>query len=260
MSRVLIVIPARYASERLPGKLLLDETGRPLITYTIAQAQAVDGADVLVATDDERILAVAAEAGSEAVMTDPGHRSGTDRVAEAARSRNADIVVNIQGDEPEVSPAAIRQLIDTHKAALEGPTPAFASTLVTAFTSAENAEAPSAVKAVLSVPDARGVRHALYFSRSLVPYPRTAGSSAPLLHLGLYAFSADTLQMFPGLPQTPLEKTEGLEQLRILEHGYRVAAGVTAHHAVGIDTRSDYDAFKARLNAADQQSSPASGA
>lgn len=246
MTGVLIVIPARYASQRLPAKLLLDRTGKPLIAHTIAAAQAVPDSEVLVATDDQRLLAAATAAGAEAVMTSPDHQSGTDRIAEAAKGRTADIVVNIQGDEPELRPETITTLIETHRSAMASERQAFASTLVARFGDLGSAREPSAVKAVLSLPDDAGVRSALYFSRSLVPFPRTGSPEPPFLHLGVYAFSMTSLQMFPGLPRTPLERKEGLEQLRILEHGHRIAVGIAAHAAIGIDTQADYDAFVRR--------------
>lgn len=246
MPRTLIVIPARYASTRLPGKPLLAETGKPLIQHTVEQALRVGNADVVVATDDQRIFDAVMDFGGQAVMTDPDHQSGTDRVAEAARHHDAEIIVNVQGDEPEIEPDIIRQLIDTHAKAQNGPRPAFASTLVCPFPTDIDPAGPNAVKAVLSQPDDAGVQSALYFSRSLVPHPRHDEGQAPYLHLGLYAFSPESLQLFPSLSRTPLEKTESLEQLRILEHGHRIACGIVGGTAPGIDTPEDYAAFVER--------------
>ena len=249
MSRVLIVIPARHASSRLPGKPLLAETGKPLIQHTVEQAAKVNGAEVLVATDDDKIRNAVEGFGGTAVMTSADHQSGTDRVAEAALDRDADVIVNVQGDEPEIAPEAIQHLIDTHLAAQDGARPAFASTLVCPFPEDTDPAGPNAVKAVLSAPDDADVRSALYFSRSLVPFPR-AGEARPFLHLGIYAFRPDTLQRFPKLPRTPLEETESLEQLRILEHGHRIACGIIDTAAPGIDTPEDYAAFVQRVRAA----------
>ncbi|MEM9232921.1 MAG: 3-deoxy-manno-octulosonate cytidylyltransferase [Pseudomonadota bacterium] len=247
MTSALIVIPARYASTRLPGKPLLAETGKPLIQHTVEQAAKVEQADVVVATDDDRIAAAVTAFGGSVAMTDPTHQSGTDRVAEAARHHNAEIIINVQGDEPEISPDVISHLIETHRKAQAGPRPAFASTLVCPFPKETDPKDSNAVKAVLSQPDYHGVRSALYFSRSPVPFPRS-DAATPFLHLGLYAFTKDSLQAFPALPRTPLEQTESLEQLRILEHGHRIACGVVEAAAPGIDTPEDYAAFVARQN------------
>lgn len=181
-------------------------------------------------------------------MTDPEHQSGTDRVAEAARGREASMVVNVQGDEPEIDPAAIELLIDVHRRAGRSGMPPFASTLVCPFPDDHDPEDPNSVKAVLRQPDTHGVRRALLFSRSRLPYPRSAqvAGAAPLLHLGLYAFTPDALQRFPTMARTPLEQTESLEQLRILEHGEEIAVGEVTQASPGIDTRADYDAFIAR--------------
>lgn len=251
MSDVLIVIPARFASSRLPGKPLLANTGKPLIQHTVEAATQVAGARVLVATDDDRIASTVKAFGGEVAMTSPDHQSGTDRVAEAARDSGAKIIVNVQGDEPEIDPAHIQTLIDTQRAGQTAALPAFASTLVCPFPDGHDPQSPDAVKAVLSQPDSSGTRSALYFSRSLVPFARHQGAVTPpvYLHIGLYAFSAESLQTFPQLARTPLEQTESLEQLRILEHGHRMAAGIVPAAAPGIDTPQDYDAFVARVAA-----------
>ncbi|WOI52724.1 3-deoxy-manno-octulosonate cytidylyltransferase [Parvularcula sp. LCG005] len=245
MTHALIVIPARYGSTRLPAKPLLADTGKPLIQHTVEAASAVKGAEVVVATDDQRIVDAVTAFGARAVMTDPNHPSGTDRVAEAARDSKADIVVNVQGDEPEIEPENIAALIEAHARTQQTDRPAFASTLVCPFPDHANPDDPNTVKAVLSQPDPAGVRSALYFSRSRVPFPRS-GDGAPFLHLGIYAFTPEGLQSFPSLNRTPLENTESLEQLRILEHGHRIAVAIVPRAAPGIDTRADYDAFVAR--------------
>ncbi|WP_238319309.1 3-deoxy-manno-octulosonate cytidylyltransferase [Parvularcula oceani] len=242
---MLIVIPARHASVRLPGKPLLAETGKPLIQHVYEAAARVRGATVLVATDDARIERAVLGFGGAAVMTDPGHSTGSARVAEAAAGTPARIIVNVQGDEPELEPAAIETLIETHERAQASARPAFASTLVSAFPQDADPDDPDTVKAVLSEPDEDGLRSALYFSRSRLPFPRGEGA-APLLHIGSYAFSAETLQAFARLPRTPLERTESLEQLRILEHGHRIAAAIVPPAAPGIDTPADYARFVAR--------------
>ena len=244
----LIVIPARYASTRLPGKPLLAETGKPMIQHTYERAAAT-GARVVVATDDARIMEAVGGFGGEAVMTRADHQTGSARVAEAAEGRDVSVIVNLQGDEPEVEPEAIRTLIDLHGSAARANRPAFVSTLVSAFRADADPASPDAVKAVLSEPDETGTRSALWFSRSLIPYPRAGsrvGAPGPLLHIGLYAYSPSSLARLSDLPPTPAERTESLEQLRVLEHGHRIAAAVVAPAAPGIDTPADYAAFVAR--------------
>jgi 3-deoxy-manno-octulosonate cytidylyltransferase (CMP-KDO synthetase) len=251
MSRTLIVIPARFASTRLPGKPLLAETGKPLIQHTFEAASRVPGAEVIVATDDPRIADAVAAFGGVAVMTDPDHQSGTDRVAEAARDRGAEVIVNLQGDEPEIDPDSIATLVETHRRTQSGSRPAFVSTLACPFPEDSDPSSPDAVKAVLGVEEPDGARSALYFSRAPIPFPRSQ-EAAPLLHIGLYAYSAESLQRYPRLPRTPLEKTESLEQLRVLEHGLRIAAAIVPAAAPGIDTPSDYAAFVRRQEAQGQ--------
>ena len=239
---VLIVIPARFGSTRLPGKPLLAETGKPLIQHTYeAAAAAAPEARVVVATDDERIERAVRAFGGEAAMTDPVHSTGSARVAEAARGTEADVVVNLQGDEPEVEPEAVRTLIDLHREAKP-----FVSTLVSRYPRGRDLADPDAVKAVLSQPLAGGHRRALWFSRSPLPHARAAAIEPAYLHIGLYAYSPESLQAFTDLLPTPLELTESLEQLRVLEHGHSIAAAIVPPAAPGIDTRADYDAFVAR--------------
>jgi 3-deoxy-manno-octulosonate cytidylyltransferase (CMP-KDO synthetase) len=253
--KTLIVIPARYASSRLPAKPLLAETGTPLIQHTYEQAKKSSADRVIVATDDARIEEAVKGFGGEVVMTSPAHESGTARVAEAAEGIDADIVINMQGDEPEVDPAHLDQLIDIHAKAMKAPFSAFASTLVCPFaptpaTGPGSPQDPSCVKAVLTQETA-GVRQAVYFSRALVPYPRDAegqvlSPSDYYLHIGIYAFSPDTLNAFAGSMPSPLEQTEKLEQLRILEAGHKMAVTIVSQAAPGIDTPEDYAAFVAR--------------
>lgn len=239
------VIPARYASTRFPAKPLARETGKFLIQHVcerVAQARLI--ARTIVATDDERIADAVRSFGGQAVMTRPDHPSGTDRVAEVAAALECDIVVNIQGDEPELEPAAIDHLIT-----LLADAPACSiATLACPFSKVPGSDPadPAAVKVVL---DRRG--HALYFSRSLIPHHRDARPSAPgaepLLHLGIYAYRRDFLLALAALPPTPLELTERLEQLRVLEHGHAMAVGLVDRAAVGIDTPQDYAAFVRRM-------------
>ena len=244
MARVAVVIPARHGAVRLPGKPLLRETGKYLIQHVYERAALASCVDeVLVATDDERIRAAVESFGGRAVLTSPQHRSGTDRVAEAARSLHADIIVNVQGDEPEIEPDAI----DLAVRLLERHGDADISTLAAPTCDPARLRDPSLVKVVL---DSRG--YALYFSRAPIPASKSYPDFPPgdshvyLGHIGLYAFRRDSLFRFAGLDRSPLETHEGLEQLRALEHGYRIIVGVCSHQARGIDTPEDYRAFVER--------------
>lgn len=239
---VLVVIPARYASERLPGKALLRESGRSLVQHVWERVREARRAPrIVIATDDPRILAEAERFGAEALLTSPTHPSGTDRVAEVARMVEAGIVVNWQGDEPELPGAACDALV----AAFDDPRVPMA-TLAAPCDDPEAFAAPSVVKVVC---DAAG--DALYFSRAPIPHPRTRGGGAatPLQHVGIYAFRRETLLRLAALPPAPLERAEGLEQLRALTHGIRIRVVVTPHVGRGIDTRPDYDRFLARVRA-----------
>ena len=244
MSTVAVVIPARYASSRLPGKPLLRETGKFLIQHVCERAALAPSVDqVVVATDDHRIRQAVESFGGKPIMTSPDHRCGTDRVAEAARSIQADIIINVQGDEPEIEPEAIELAI----ALLERHPDAHISTLAQPTDDPQIIRDPNVVKVVL---DTRG--YALYFSRALIPASKSYPDLPPgdshvyLAHVGLYGFRRDFLATYSALPQSPLETHEGLEQLRALEHGYKIIVGVTPYRALGIDTPEDYRRFVAR--------------
>jgi 3-deoxy-manno-octulosonate cytidylyltransferase (CMP-KDO synthetase) len=239
---VICVIPARYASSRLPAKPLLAETGKTLIQHVVeAAGRSSRIGRVIVATDDDRILDAVSRFGGEAVMTRLDHPSGTDRVAEVARGvPEARIVVNLQGDEPEITPEALDCVVSL----LEHDPTAPMATLATSIRTAEVYRDASCVKVVLG----RNGR-ALYFSRSPIPCHRDglslADSEAPLayLHLGLYAYRREFLLRLSELSPTPLEKAEKLEQLRVLENGHPIAVGVVDEPSVGIDTPEDYTRF-----------------
>ncbi|GAB4542426.1 MAG: 3-deoxy-manno-octulosonate cytidylyltransferase [Parvularculaceae bacterium] len=244
-----IVIPARYASSRLPGKLLLPLAGKPILQHAYERAKQSCAERVIIATDDERIADAARKFDAECIMTRADHQSGADRVAEAAAGLDADIIVNLQGDEPEIDPASLDALI-----ALQARAGAFASTLACPFpkSGAVRPEDPNCVKAVVARPAADGVRYALYFSRALTPYPRDDGGKARdpaawLHHIGVYAFTRKTLASFAAAPPSPLEICEKLEQLRILEMGERIAVAVVERCASGIDTAEDYEKAKKRF-------------
>jgi len=245
---IIAVIPARFASTRLPGKPLLSETGRPLIQHVVEAAQRSKRLSrIIVATDDSRIADTVVSFGGEAFMTRADHPSGTDRVAEVAQAiPSAGIIVNLQGDEPEVSADALDQVVTI----LEENPDAVMGTLATPIRNEQDYLDPSCVKVVAST-----TGHALYFSRSPIPYHRDGlppeGAATPLayLHLGLYSYRRDFLLKLAQLPPSPLETTEKLEQLRVLQAGYRIALGVIEEPSVGIDTPEDYLRFVERWNA-----------
>jgi 3-deoxy-manno-octulosonate cytidylyltransferase (CMP-KDO synthetase) len=236
-SRVVVIIPARYESTRLPGKPLADLHGKPMIQHVYQrarQAQAVDR--VLVATDDERIRAAVASFGGDVVMTGRAHRTGTDRLAEVAAGLDAELVVNVQGDLPLLDPA----LIDAAVGPLRGDAGLPMATIKTAITTLDELANPNVVKVVT---DRDG--YALYFSRSPLPHHRDgAPAGAPLgyKHIGLYAYRREFLLTFAQLPPTPLEQAEQLEQLRALERGFRIkVAEVAAAASIEVDTPADLD-------------------
>jgi 3-deoxy-manno-octulosonate cytidylyltransferase (CMP-KDO synthetase) len=248
--QIVVVIPARYASTRLPHKMLLRDTGQPLLQYTYEAAAAARRPEaVVIATDHAEIAAAAARFGAEVVTTSPDCASGTDRVAEAARQLpDARIIVNVQGDEPEISPAAIDRVIELLE---QNPTAGMA-TLATPIRREEQLSNPACVKVVC---DDAG--RALYFSRSQIPFIRDAAcgiapfNQPPLFfqHLGLYAYRRDELLRFAALPPSSLELAEKLEQLRLLQAGGTIAVDVVEHASSGIDTPADYAAFVARRKA-----------
>jgi 3-deoxy-manno-octulosonate cytidylyltransferase (CMP-KDO synthetase) len=245
MSQIVAVIPARFASTRLPGKPLLSETGRPLIRHVVDAARRATRLDrVIVATDDARIAEAVRAFGGEAAMTRADHPSGTDRVAEvAATLPDARVIVNLQGDEPEVAGATLDRVV----ALLDDDPDAPMATLATPIRDESVYRDLSCVKVVCS----RAGR-ALYFSRSPIPCHRDGLPSHPPLahlHLGLYAYRRDFLLALATLPPSPLEQAEKLEQLRVLEAGYPIAVGIVDEPSIGIDTPDDYRRFVERWRA-----------
>jgi len=241
---IIAIIPARMASTRLPGKMLLDRTGNPLVEHVYeAVKRAGSLSRVVVATDDRRIEEAVKGFGGDAVMTSIEHPNGTSRLAEAAaRLRLGDdaVVVNVQGDEPEIEPAVIDAAVEVM---LSGGCEV--ATVASPFMPGEDPANPNIVKVVTGAD-----RHALYFSRSLIPHPRAGGTAvAPLKHVGLYVYQRAFLSQYVHLPPTPLEQCEMLEQLRVLEHGYRIGVAVRACATQGIDTPEQYEAFVARWKA-----------
>ena len=242
-----LVIPARLASTRLPRKLLLRETGKSLIQHTYEAAQrAKRPAGLCVATDHQEILDEVRSFGGKAEMTDPNAASGTDRVAEVAqRLAHVDIIVNVQGDEPELAGESIDLVIEL----LEADPEAVMSTLATPIRRRSQLEDPACVKVVF---DSRA--RAMYFSRSPIPCPRqwddsllTADPPHFYQHVGLYAYRRSFLLQLAQMPQSAKEKVEKLEQLRVLDAGHSILVGVVDEPTFGIDTPADYRAFVEKL-------------
>jgi len=241
MPKVAIVIPARYASTRLPGKPLIPLAGKPLIQHVWERCSRARGIDaVIVATDDMRIAEAAFAFGAEVAMTSPKHRSGTDRVAEVAKKlRTVTHVINVQGDEPLVDPALIARLAKT----MIGDRAIQMITAASVFGADEDVANPNAVKVVT---DRNG--DALYFSRSLIPFLRGDGvRPAWRRHLGIYGYTTKFLLEFVKWKPSPLELAESLEQLRALENGARIRVLAARHAAVGVDTPADVAAVERLL-------------
>jgi 3-deoxy-manno-octulosonate cytidylyltransferase (CMP-KDO synthetase) len=241
--KTVIIIPARYDSTRLPGKPLLRETGKYLIQHVYERALLARRAGaVLVATDDQRIADAVRSFGGQAVLTRREHASGTDRVAEVAAGLDADVIINLQGDEPLIDPDAldyVADLLARHRAAC-------VATLAAPITSADEWRDPNCVKVVLG-----DAGQALYFSRSPVPYVRDGEPDFHrpglqfLRHLGLYAYRRDFLLQLAATPPAPIEQLEKLEQLRVLALGQRIQVGIVREPTLGIDTWEDYHRFVA---------------
>ncbi len=237
MSRFAVLIPARFASTRFPGKPLADLAGKPMVVRVCERARLSGAAPVCVATDDERIAQAVRAHGFEARMTRPDHASGTERIAEAAAQLGlADdaIVVNVQGDEPLIAP----QLIAEVAAALQARPEASVATACHPIHDAAEFANPNVVKVVRA---ANG--EALYFSRAGIPFPRDGGAPSAHRHVGIYAYRADFLRRYAGLEPAPLEAIEQLEQLRVLWHGRRITVvRVEGTLPPGVDTPGDLEA------------------
>jgi 3-deoxy-manno-octulosonate cytidylyltransferase (CMP-KDO synthetase) len=236
-----VLIPARYASTRFPGKPLAELHGKPMVVHVCDRAAQSGASAVHVATDDERVASAVRKHGHQALMTRVEHASGTDRLAEAAQLLNLDedqTVVNVQGDEPLIAP----QLISEVAALLDKRREAAVSTACHPISDTASFSNPNVVKVVL---DARG--YALYFSRSPIPYPREPGATC-YRHAGIYGYRVGFLKQYAALPPSPPEKAEGLEQLRALWHGYRIAVATSeAEIAPGVDTPQDLEAVRRML-------------
>ena len=229
--KILCVIPARYASTRLPGKPLADIVGKPMIQHVYERsAQATIPQQVVVATDDEKVFQAVQQFGGKVVMTSSEHQTGTDRLAEvASKYAEVDVIINVQGDEPLIDPKVIDELAQEF---LNDTALQMAS--VMSIMEAEDYQNPNAVKVVTDLNN-----NALYFSRSLLPYPRVAGKANVYKHIGIYAYKKDFLLKFAKLEPTPLEQSESLEQLRALENGYKIKMIKTKSKFIGVDSIED---------------------
>lgn len=245
-----VVIPARYASSRLPGKPLADIHGKAMVLHVVERALQSGAQSVVVATDDARVQQAVSGAGHQAIMTSSDHASGTERLVEVVKTLGWDdgtLVVNVQGDEPLLDPQFIRDA--ARQLALN--TDAVMATLAHPITEHADFVNPNVVKVIC---DAHG--YALYFSRAPIPWPRDAFAAggemtpetAALRHIGLYAYRAGFLKAYAQLSPSPLERCEMLEQLRVLWHGYRISVGVTANAAAaGVDTAEDLARVRALI-------------
>ena len=229
--KALCIIPARYASTRLPGKPLKDICGKPMICRVYERAKLAKSVDeVIVATDDERILRAVEFNHGRAMMTRADHKTGTDRLAEVAEKfPDVDIIVNVQGDEPLIESSLIDELIaqfDDENLQM--------ATVAVELSDEDEMKNPNNVKVVIDKKN-----NALYFSRSLIPYPRNVGKSKVFKHIGIYAYRRNFLLEYAKMPSTPLEESESLEQLRALENGYKIRVIKSDCKFIGVDTEED---------------------
>ena len=236
--RTAVVIPARYASSRFPGKVLASLAGKPMIQHVYERASASKADICLIAADDQRVINACKAFGATAIMTDPELPSGTDRIAAALKGIEADVVINVQGDEPLLPTEAINSLIDRM---LQSDAPEMATIGVQG--SREELDNPNKVKLVKS-----NSGRALYFSRSMIPFLRTGGEDMPVyLHWGIYAYRRDVLERFVAMDAGKLENCEKLEQLRALENDIAIQVLITDLESVGVDTPEDLVRAEAKL-------------
>jgi 3-deoxy-manno-octulosonate cytidylyltransferase (CMP-KDO synthetase) len=236
----IVVIPARYASTRFPAKIVASATGRPLVQHVVDQVRKCSRVkEIVVAADDLRIVEALKPFGTRVLMTSPAHQSGTDRIAEVMGARDEQIVVNVQGDEPEIEPEIVDALVQRLETGTEDM-----ATAATPFRPDADPNNPNLVKVVIGQN-----QRAIYFSRSPIPFQRApdfAGNAGYYLHLGIYAYRRDFLLKFAAWQPTPLEQTEKLEQLRALEHGCSIYVLKVDRATHGVDTAEQYEAFVER--------------
>ncbi len=239
MSKTAIIIPARYASKRLPGKPLLEVCGKPVIQWVWEKAAAVKSADiVIIATDDPKIYDRAKSFGAQVEMTSPNHKCGSDRIAEAAKNHSEiSYIINLQGDEPLINTSCIEEVIKL----IKEDEIADISTLLAEIKD-EDLQDPNMVKCVK---DING--YAMYFSRSKIPYERTIGLSKFYKHIGIYGYKREALFKLTELPQPEIELAESLEQLRALYNGMKIKTSVVEYDSIGIDTIEDFNKFKKQM-------------
>lgn len=242
-----VVIPARFGSTRFPAKIVAAATGKPLVQHVVDQVrQCKRVKSIVVATDDQRIVDALKPFGTACRMTSPSHQSGTDRIAEVARGLTDPIVVNVQGDEPEIEPEIVDSLIERLETSADDM-----ATAATPFSASADPTDPNLVKVNMTLEG-----RAIYFSRSPIPYRRDAGfagNAGYYLHLGIYAYRRDFLLQFASWPPTVLEQTEKLEQLRALEHGRSIFVLKVNRATHGIDTPEQYAEFVKRYQQRLQQ-------
>ncbi len=241
MSKTAIIIPARYGSSRLEGKPLIEVNDKPIIQWVYEKAQQAQLADmIIVATDDKRIFDAVKSFGGEVEMTSTEHKCGSDRIREVVeRHPEISYIVNLQGDEPMIKPESVNAVINNVK----NDANADISTLVRVIDDEDDIKNPNLVKCVF---DING--YALYFSRSPIPYNRNTGISKTYGHIGIYGYKREALLRMTALNQTPLEKTESLEQLRAIENGMKIKVTVVDFVPVGIDTLEDLAKFKSLVS------------
>jgi len=250
VNHTVAIVPARLASTRLPGKALIEIAGKPMVCWVAERARAARNVDrVIVATDSQQIIDAVQSSGIEAVLTDPNHASGTDRVAEVAETiPEAQIIVNVQGDEPMISPATIERAVDAMSSEIAKPNGAGIVTTWEPIESLDDLLNPDLVKVVLDSNE-----NAVYFSRSPIPYPRDAAKRHDFKlyrkHTGLYVYRRDVLLEFTKWPQSELEKIEALEQLRALEHGVKIKVVEACTASTGVDTVEDLERVRVLIEA-----------
>lgn len=229
--KIIGVIPARFASTRLKGKVLASINGKPMIQHVYERARQSRLLDeVIIACDDLRVKKAAEEFGARAVMTDPGHVCGTDRIVEAVADLDVEIVVNVQGDEPLISPVVIDALIE----AIQDDPEVSMATVIKRINDPKELDNPNIVKVVID-----HQQRAIYFSRSKIPFNRDSGEHVYFKHLGIYAYTKKFLLQFLTMPKAKLEIAESLEQLRAIENGYKIKTVITEIETVGVDTPDD---------------------
>ncbi|MBR5305234.1 MAG: 3-deoxy-manno-octulosonate cytidylyltransferase [Candidatus Gastranaerophilales bacterium] len=236
MKKIAIVIPARYGSSRLPAKPLLEVNNKTIIQYVYeAACKSKLASDVIVATDDMRIYQAVINFGGKCEMTNPNHQCGSDRISEVANRHDYEYILNLQGDEPQITPEvidlAIKALIEDEEADI--------STLVREIIDEEQINNPNCVKCVFDKN-----YNALYFSRCPIPFARNKGEAPYYAHIGIYGYKKESLIKMTQMPQSYLEKQESLEQLRALQNGMKIKVAVTDLNPTGIDTIEDYEKFK----------------